>query len=172
MKGTRVTWSMVLLAAAAVTGCAGDPVMDAGTSLRRAQPLPTVARAEWEDALSGCTGELTANAEFGIADGAPDLVVVFDESGSPVCVDTFSAVEAELSDRDAEASEALWLDYIAALEVEPLTTNESTPFRALIRPGTSVAGDPNPQPSRPRNSDGPQSVDTPGSGGPSVPHHE
>ncbi len=106
-------WAML---AAVLAGCAGgsEPVTT-GSFVTDAAPLPTIDRNIWELAPAGCEDVLGADVEFGIADSAPELVVVLAGEGV-VCVDTYSSLEADLVTIDPDRMDALWLGYVAALQ--------------------------------------------------------
>ncbi len=107
---------------ASLSGCAGvaDSAPSAeGDALLEAEPLPIVDSNEWSEAQAGCEGALGPSVRFGIAAEAPELVVALDEAGSPICVDSFPAVEAELAAVGLDP-DTLWMGYLAALQDAPL----------------------------------------------------
>lgn len=155
MKLQRLAPWLVL----AVVGCAGTDadVSTSGSFALDAVPLPTVPQELWQPARAGCEAALAPATGFGIADGAPDLVVALGESGV-VCVDTYSAVESELTLVDPEAIDALWLGYMASLqEAEPfddgrrhvVRSAEPSPTARIPDYASPVQAEPQPQPSRP-----------------------
>ena len=109
--------SHIAVLAAIISGCAGgsDPVTS-GSFVTDAAPLPTIERDIWELAPAGCEDVLSdIDVEFGIADAAPELVVVMGADGV-LCVDSYSSLEADLVAIDPERMDALWLGYVAALQ--------------------------------------------------------
>lgn len=155
-------------------GCAGqadDPVVGRSETLdvSEATPLPSVPQELWADAPAGCEGRLTADAEFGVADGEPELVVAMDAYSFTICIDTYPAVEAELGViGEDHGIDRLWLGYLAALqELEPFQhmAEDRAPARAprahVVEQDLRVLGDPNPQPNRPETAASaiPQGVD-------------
>lgn len=81
----------------------------------------------------GCAGRLDDIDAFGIAEEQPELLVALHPTlGSPVCVDTFEALEAALANRPVMA-DRLWQGYLTSLhdlastiEPELLTDPRST----------------------------------------------
>ena len=137
---------------AAIAGCAGgDGPVTTGSFVTDAAPLPTIERDIWELAPAGCEDVLNADVEFGIADAAPELVVVLGNEGV-LCVDTYSSLEADLVTIDPERMDALWLGYVAALqEVEafsdPSTRSSHEQHTALDTEYDPREAQPQPQPS-------------------------
>lgn len=147
---------------AALTACAGSETQSVGSSFENdAAPLPTIERAAWEDAPAGCEGQLDFGLEvsFGIAEGAPELVVALrevSEGSRVVCVDSYASIESELELVDPPRLDGLWLGYVSALqEAEPFSAdyahNEAEPdsspapdLGAIVR---TAEGDPHPEPS-------------------------
>ncbi|MEM9070992.1 MAG: hypothetical protein AAGE52_20950 [Myxococcota bacterium] len=135
----------------AMAGCAGgEPPITGGSFAVDAVPLPTIDQEAWELAPAGCEGSLSQEIEFGIAEGAPELVVGL-TGGLVVCVDSFSAVESELTLVGPEGVDALWLGYMAALqEVESFAEGCIHPTRqqnGLDGHVGPAAYEPQPQPS-------------------------
>lgn len=60
----------------------------------------------WRHAPAGCEGRLFDDAVHRIAraEGAPDLAVVLDEDGDPVCVDTIESIAIELERLEGDPS--------------------------------------------------------------------
>ncbi len=64
----------------------------------------------------GCAGRLTDIDAFGISQDHPEFLVALHPTlGSPVCVDTFEAIEAALADRPVMA-DRLWRGYLTGLQ--------------------------------------------------------
>ena len=161
--GTRhrrgsVGWG-ALLCAVALVGCTGDDELVGATasSAMGATPLPEVERAIWENTPAGCEGQLDdLEWDFGVAAGAPELVVVVDPFGAPVCADTYSAVDAELRAIGSGAVDHLWQSYVTTLqELEVYSglnhsTGATTTLDGSLIEGAHdpAMGEPNPQPSR------------------------
>ncbi|MCA9575443.1 MAG: hypothetical protein R3B40_00690 [Polyangiales bacterium] len=77
-------------------------------------PLPVVARSDWDAAQQTCEGMMSGAVEYGVADGQPDLLVAIGSRGV-VCVDTFPVFENELG-ADSLVMHRLWLRYMATLQ--------------------------------------------------------
>src|SRR5690606_29684726 len=58
------------LAACGDAGDSGAPEADVDVN-----PLPVVARSDWDAALQSCEGMMSGAVEYGVADGQPDLLV-------------------------------------------------------------------------------------------------
>ncbi|MAQ17783.1 MAG: hypothetical protein CMN30_23680 [Sandaracinus sp.] len=145
----------------ALVGCTGDDDLVGATtasSALGATRLPEVERGVWELAPAGCEGLLAdLDWTFGVAAGAPELVVVSDPFGAPVCADTYSAVDAELRDIGSGAVDQLWQSYVTTLqelEVYSGMNHATAPPTAAVDGNvvedarTPFMGDPNPQPNR------------------------
>ena len=153
--------SFALFLATFVVGCTITPDYDAEGSSNYLAPLPLVSSQSWRGATAGCEGlqseqELAEDeTHFGIAEGAPELVVVF-EQGEIICVDTFAAVESELSGLD-RIHDRLVFGYMAELaeggELERISKSNDEPNRVAGNPEVNgdgpISGDPYPHPSRP-----------------------
>ncbi|MBX3248771.1 MAG: hypothetical protein KF901_16465 [Myxococcales bacterium] len=128
-----------------LVACAGetDAVNAASSYVAHAEPLPTIPVSAWQGATAGCEGRLGQIEAWGIAAGAPELVVALGEADCVICVDSYSAVESELVVAGSLDLDVLWHSYVAALQ-------ELEPYSAEVDfDGTAVAGDPHPTPSRP-----------------------
>jgi len=136
---------------AAISGCAGgDGPVTTGSFVTDAAPLPTIERDIWELAPAGCEDVLDTDVDFGIADSAPELVVVLGADGV-ICVDTYSSLEADLVAIDPERMDALWLGYVAALqEVDAFSdpSHRSSHSADLDTEYDPREAQPQPQPSR------------------------
>ncbi len=141
----------------AALGCAGTEtdVSSSGSFALDAAPLPSIPAELWQPARAGCEGALEAATSFGIADRAPDLVVALGAEGV-VCVDTYSAVESELTVVDPDAIDSLWLGYMASLqEVDPADDGRRTvqfaeaPHPRIYELTAPAQAEPQPQPSHP-----------------------
>lgn len=97
------------LAACGDAGDSGVPEADVDVN-----PLPVVARSDWDGALQSCEGMMSGAVEYGVADGQPDLLVAIGSRGV-VCVDTFPVFENELG-ADSLVMHRLWLRYMATLQ--------------------------------------------------------
>lgn len=143
--------SLVAMLAAIVSGCAGgDGPVTTGSFVTDAAPLPTIERDIWELAPAGCEDVLDTDVDFGIADAAPELVVVLGGDGV-ICVDTYSSLEADLVAIDPERMDALWLGYVAALqEVEAFSdpSHRSSNANDLDTEYDPHEAQPQPQPNR------------------------
>ncbi len=142
----------------AIVGCTGTDadVSTSGSFALDAVPLPTIHADLWQPARAGCEAALAPSISFGIAEGAPDLVVAIGPDGV-VCVDTYSAVESELAVVDPDAIDALWLGYMASLqEAEPFDDGRRPIARSADHPAprlydytAPVRAEPQPRPSHP-----------------------
>ncbi|MCA9529340.1 MAG: hypothetical protein KC543_04310 [Myxococcales bacterium] len=104
----------LLVGAVGCTSAASTAGGDDGIRAKDAAPLPVVSRAVWDDAPAGCEGKLTDATTLGIAQGEPELVVAL-AGKAVVCVDTYSAVEAELEALGLDVNR-LWLGYMSSLQ--------------------------------------------------------
>lgn len=157
-------WTLVLMAALALGGCAGDDELIGATTAGAttgASPLVEIERDVWTSAPAGCEGMLDGlEWNFGVAAGAPELVVVLDPyGGAAVCTDTYSAVDAELRSTGSHEVDSLWLSYVNTLqELEVYSgmthSNETTHHDGSVVGGANapLMGEPNPQPNRPGTS--------------------
>ncbi len=154
------SWSIAIVAALALGGCAGDDELIGATTASAttgASPLVEIERDVWTAAPAGCEGMLDElEWDFGVAAGAPELVVVLDPyGGAAVCTDTYSAVDAELRATGSEEVDRLWLSYVNTLqemEVYSGMTHSSPTTRdgSIVEGANDPAlGEPNPQPNRP-----------------------
>ena len=153
-KGRASQWVMLaatLVNGAVLTGCAGGESTVTGSFVTDAAPLPTIGRDIWELAPAGCEDALSSDVDFGIADAAPELVVVLGADGV-LCVDTYSSLEDDLATIDPERMDALWLGYVAALqEVEAFSDPSHRNAQGSSRIDTEYdprEAQPQPQPSR------------------------
>lgn len=151
---------LTLGAVLALGGCAGDDELIGATtsgSTTGASPLDEIERAVWTVAPAGCEGMLDGlDWRFGVAEGAPELVVVLDPyGGAAVCADTYSAVDAELRATGSDDVDSLWLSYVNTLQelevYSGMTHSSPTTRDGSVVGGANdpVLGDPNPQPNRP-----------------------
>ncbi len=124
--------------------CAGETGQVSGSLVTDSTPLDVESRESWEAAPAGCEGQDLSNADFAIADEAPELLVARVD-GIAICVDTFSALETELGDAgDLEGVDALWLRYMASLQEAPEL------HVAEFSGSSNIVGvDPTPQTNRP-----------------------
>ncbi len=145
---------ILVLTMLAATACAGSETQTVSGSFENdAAPLPTIERDVWQTALAGCEAQLEGiELQFGIAAGAPELVVAFGED-SVLCVDSYAAVESELDLVDPRRIDSLWLGYVSALqEAEPFSgdyahSEESDALPAEIAERVRAAqADPHPEP--------------------------
>jgi len=154
------SWSIAILAALTIGGCAGDDELIGATTASAttgASPLVKIERDVWTAAPAGCEGMLNElEWDFGVAAGAPELVVVIDPyGGDAVCTDTYSAVDAELRATGSAEVDDLWVSYVNTLqelEVYSGMTHSSTTTRdgSMVDDANDPAlGEPNPQPNRP-----------------------
>ena len=157
-------WALVLMAMLALGGCAGDAQLIGATTAGAttgASPLVEIERATWTAAPAGCEGMLDGlEWDFGVAAGAPELVVVLDPfGGAAVCTDTYSAVDAELRATGSSEVDSLWLSYVNTLQELEVYAGMNHSTRATrARDGSAVEvedandplmGEPNPQPNHP-----------------------
>lgn len=163
------SWALGLIAALAVGGCAGDDELIGATTAGAstgASPLVEIEREVWTTAPAGCEGMLDGlEWEFGVAAGAPELVVVLDPyGGAVVCADTYSAVDAELRATGSKEVDSLWLSYVNTLQelevYSGMTHSSPTNQDGSRLEGTNdpVMGEPNPQPNRPGSPIPPQDL--------------
>lgn len=154
------SWSIAFIAALALGGCAGDDELIGATTASAttgASPLVEIEREVWTAAPAGCEGMLDGlEWDFGVAAGAPELVVVLDPyGGAAVCTDTYSAVDAELHATGSEEVDGLWLSYVNTLQelevYSGMTHSSATAHDGSIVDGANdpAMGEPNPQPNRP-----------------------
>lgn len=170
MYKTLTLAAVGLFVLAGCAGHAGDPVAGVRQSetldVSDVNPLPSVPRDIWADAPAGCEGQLTADTDFGVATGEPELVVAMDGAFT-ICIDTYPAVEAELGViGEDHGIDRLWLGYLSALqELEPFQhmaedrAPTPAPRAQIIEQDLRVLGDPNPQPNRPGTAAIPEGVD-------------
>ena len=119
-------------------------------------PLATIDVERWESAFAGCEGLLSNVQEYGIAEGQPELVVGMDLDRDIVCVDSYASIESELAMRSSDDVDALWLGYVAALQLLEAHSGMEP------EPQTNSGAEPEPQ----TNDDGStRSPDTPSNGG-------
>jgi len=154
-------WTLVLMAALTLGGCAGDDEFIGATTAGAttgASPLQEVARDLWTSAPAGCEGMLDdLEWSFGVAEGAPELVVVLDPyGGAAICTDTYSAIDAELRATGSDEVDSLWLSYVNTLQEMEVYSGMTRSSQATDQDGSVVTGandpamgEPNPQPSRP-----------------------
>ncbi len=157
-------WTLVLMAALALGGCAGDDELIGATTAGAttgASPLVEIERDVWTSAPAGCEGMLDGlEWDFGVAAGAPELVVVLDPyGGAAVCTDTYSAVDAELRATGSHEVDSLWLSYVNTLQEMEVYSGMTHSSQTTHQDGSVVngandplMGEPNPQPSRPGTS--------------------
>lgn len=155
------SWGAALVAALALVGCAGDDELIGATTASAttgASPLIEIGRDVWTAAPAGCEGMLNElEWDFGVAAGAPELIVVLDPyGGAAVCTDTYSAIDEELRSTGSAEVDDLWVSYVNTLqelEVYSGMTHSSTATHrdgSIIEGATDpVLGEPNPQPNRP-----------------------
>jgi len=142
-------------------GCATDGPGTAGRAetldVAGAEALPSVARHDWSAAPAGCEGRLADAVSFGVAEGEPELVVALDENHSALCVDTYPALESELTEAGLmDEADRLWLGYLATLQnpelgdagaMRDIDGRHPTPQPNLVadQDGVNVMVDPSPQ---------------------------
>jgi hypothetical protein len=143
--------TIFLMALSVGAGCAGgeaDAVSAASSAyVGHAEPLLRVDHRLWNNAPAGCEGRLGASdLRWGVASGAPELVVALIE-GTPICVDTYSAIESELAAIDSPALDGLWAGYVTTLqELEPNVTFQGNAAPEVAHREVYEA-EPHPQPS-------------------------
>jgi hypothetical protein len=143
--------TIFLMALSIGAGCAGgetDAVSAASSAyVGHAEPLLRVEHRLWNNAPAGCEGRLGGtDLRWGVASGAPELVVALID-GTPICVDTYSAIESELAAIDSPALDGLWAGYVTTLqELEPNVTFQGTATPEVAHREVYEA-EPHPQPS-------------------------
>lgn len=143
----RGVWGWVVGAtcAAAVVGCAGDPLVSGeGAPLYgpNVPPLP-IAMPGAFDTAPDCAGRLgnvqQLHLTFEVASLSAGLVVVVDSSGEVVCVDSVSDVSSDLdASGQSDAADSL----IASFQA----TAHQADGRDARFAGRILPGDPEPQP--------------------------
>ena len=96
-------------------GCSYGSPASIDLDVVEAAPLVLVQASEWRELPASCEG-LVAEQDMvmGVAESAVDLLVVIDaQQQTPLCVDTFPALESELDGMDMDR---LWFGYMATLQ--------------------------------------------------------
>ena len=150
--------SLAVALAFSVVGCAGEDEFAVGApsaiGTSDAVSLPSVARDLWAHAPAGCEGMLSfTDTTFGVADGAPELIVVVDPIGVPLCADTYAAIDSELRDIGSQLVDGLWLSYMTTLQEMEVYSGMARTAVSAEHPDSEVEavlnpllGPPNPQP--------------------------
>ena len=155
-----MTSTLPLLLTLAAFGCAGESPATAGQSetldVANAEVLPTIQHDTWASAPAGCEGRINEVGDFGVAEGEPELVVALDVNGTILCVDTYPALESELTDSSlSDEADRLWLGYLATLQNPEL--REAKGGQTM-----DTGWDPTPQPNLVAHQGGVNVMDDPG----------
>jgi hypothetical protein len=98
MRRVIIGLSLLLLGSIACGGEPDDAGGGYGALLEYVVPEHLIPESVWQTAPPGCDGRLRGDViHISRAENAPLLGVVIDEDGNPICVDSWDAIQIELS---------------------------------------------------------------------------
>ncbi len=112
MRGFRYSLIVAALSWCSACGSAADETVEQGDPMT----VTLIGQSDLAGVARGCAGRLAEIEAFGVLEERPEfLVALRPDLHSPVCVDTFDAIEAELASRPA-AADRLWHGYLTSLQ--------------------------------------------------------